>query len=100
MCAAQSLVTAERYPIICEDLRTVRGKVLVQSGPERVGLKGVNCPYTTPTNPQLPPINLQQRLIGALQGGGLLLLLALARHLISRIFLGIRGNSCNYRGRC
>ena len=33
-------------PILCQDLRTVRGKVLVQSGPERVGLKGVNCPYT------------------------------------------------------
>ena len=39
------------HPILCEDLRTVRGKVLVQSGPERVGLKGVNCPYTPHNDP-------------------------------------------------
>ena len=29
-------------PILCEDLPTVRGKVLAQYGPERVGLKGAN----------------------------------------------------------
>ena len=50
--AGYSRTIAERYPILCEDLRTVRGKVLVQSGPERVGLKGVNGPYTPPTTPQ------------------------------------------------
>ena len=35
-------------PILCEDIQTVRGQVLVKSGPKRFGFRGVNGGYEYP----------------------------------------------------